>query len=236
MHEIQNGILPKVNRPVLWADPTRDALYMYGGDAITADPTYAKTQQYFKLTTSDSDPSWTVAEPADSFRFSQLYTPARTAYVECGGVGYSLGGYATANTDSRFDEATNEIPLPGLVTYDFATRAWANESISAAYSTGGGAPGGGLRDHYPSGGEALCLSDVGEAGVVMFVGGRGYSANGQTPVPLPFDDVLFYDIAGKQFHWQKTTPADGGAAGGVPRDRRDGCAAMAKGKNGTYEV
>lgn len=128
------------------------------------------------------------------------------------------------------------IPLPGLVTYDFATRAWANESISAAYSTGGGAPGGGLRDHYPSGGEALCLSDVGGAGVVMFVGDRGYSANGQTPVPLPFEDVLFYDIASKSFHWQKTTPADSGAAGGVPRDRRDGCTAIAKGKHGTYEV
>ncbi|KXJ87298.1 hypothetical protein Micbo1qcDRAFT_216327 [Microdochium bolleyi] len=235
MREIQHGILPTVNRPILWADPSRDALYLYGGDPVAPDPAYAKTQQYYKLITTDSTLSWSIAEPADAFKFSQLYQPARTGFTVCNGVGYSLGGYATSNTDARFAEPKDQIPLPGLVTYNFATRVWTNESIFDAFSTGGSVVGGGLRDHYPTGGEALCLPDVGKAGVVMFMGGRGYSANGQTPVPMPLTDVLFYDIAGKKFHWQMTAAADG-PEGGVPRDRRDGCAAMAKGKNGTYEV
>ncbi|KAH7014218.1 uncharacterized protein B0I36DRAFT_355466 [Microdochium trichocladiopsis] len=234
MREIDRTLLPNVNLPVLWADPAGNALYTYGGDSIGTNSTYTRAQQYFKFTPAGGgrDGSWSEATPADAFKFSQLYKPARSAFTSCNGVGYSLGGYAYGGTDDRFSGADSGLPLAGMATYDFATRLWDNVSLADAFS--GGNSAGGMPGYYPTNGAAVCLPDLGGAGALMFFGGRGLSANGRDSVPLQLNDMLIYDIAGKRWLWQGTRGADGAA--GVPRHRRDACAAVGRGRNGTYEV
>jgi len=242
MQEIDRTLLPNVNLPVLWADETSNTIYSYGGDSIGTNSSYAKSKQLFKFSPSSSSTdaaaagsvgTWSTAQPADAFTFSQLYTPSRSASTACNGVGYSLGGYGTGNTDDRFAGGDNNLPLPGLVTYNFATRAWSNGSIADAFS--GPSTPGGIRGYFPTNGAAVCLPDLGEAGVLMFLGGAGISANGRASVPVPLDDVLLYDVARRKWIWQGTQGGDGGD--GIPPDRRDACAALVKGKkSGTYEL
>lgn len=241
MQESDRSLLPSVNVPVLWADETSNTIYSYGGDLVGTNSSYAKSKQFFKFSPSTSSSSssvaagsvgtWSTAQPADAFTFSQLYTPSRSSFVACNGVGYSLGGYGTGNTDDRF--ADSNLPLPGMVSYNFATRVWSNTSIADAFS--GPSTPGGIRGYFPTNGAAVCLPDLGEAGVLMFLTGGGLSANGRASVPVPLDDVLLYDIARRKWTWQGTQGGEGGD--GIPVDRRDACATVVKGKkSGTYEL
>jgi len=237
IHEISNEFLPATNHPILWVDETGNMIYTFAGDASEPNTTYQSAQQYFKLSSDlPNGLTWSTANPANDKLFANLRKPSRSASTVCNGVGYALGGYGSAGADNYFaqdDNSSARIAVPGLLTYNFSTRVWANESIRAPFAAGTNPFGGDLNDHYPSGGYAVCLPDVGDAWVVMFFGGRAYSGDGREKKPMPFSHMLFYDVARKQFRWQDTTGAE---SYGLPRARRDGCATIAKGKNGTYEV
>lgn len=228
MTEISRAILPNNNAPVLWSDDEAGAVYSYGGDPVSPDTSYTSTKRLYKLdgsggTQQQQQPAWATSEPASAAEFSQLYNPARTSFTTCGGLGIALGGFANSNTDNRVPSG-DTIPLPWLVTYDFATRAWANRSIADAFDVQ-------LRGFYPAGGSAVCLPTLGAAGVVMFLGGRALAADGRD-VPVPFDRMIFYDIATSTWRTQSTTAT----TDGLPEHRRDACAAAARGRNGSYEV
>ena len=71
-----------------------------------------------------------AANPA--FQNNLVRTNAASS-ATCNGRGMYLGGYEDVNTDTVHD-AHAYLPTPGVVTYDIATRTWANASIISAPS------------------------------------------------------------------------------------------------------
>ncbi|KXJ87519.1 hypothetical protein Micbo1qcDRAFT_236385 [Microdochium bolleyi] len=227
MTEISRTLLPSNNAPVLWSDEENKAVYFYGGDSIGRNASYTGSKQLFKLRGETAggatQAAWSTSEPANAANFSELYNPARSSYATCNGMGFSLGGYVNGGTDDRFS-GSQGFPLPGLVTYEFATRTWANQSLVEAFDAH-------LHGYYPAGGSAVCLPTLGKRGMVMFLGGRAIARSGKAEIPVQFDKMTFYDIASGTWRTQSTTTGDG-----LPDHRRDACAAATRGRNGSYEV
>lgn len=233
MGQAERSPLPSLFKPILWADPEAMTLYSYGGDATGENKDYTARRQLWKLTpdplagldSPNGNIKWQKSYPANEADFSKLYNPGRSLHVVCNGVAFSLGGFVNGNTDDRF--AGSGAPLPGMVTYNFSTRTWHNETITKVFTGLGPVP------YFPGGGNAICLPDLGTAGTVMFMGGYGASAAAESSVSMPLSNLTFFDIAERKWRWQT---ARGSLSSGVPRGRREACAAISKGRNGTYEV
>lgn len=165
---------------------------------------------------------WSIVDPAEPDQFDRLHQGIDGASVACGGTGLYLGGYANQLSDVDF--AKYNVGLPGLLTYDFDTRVWSNNSATAMYPD---------QSAFRQG-TAICATGISENPLVIIVGG-GYSK-----VPTPKDDfelnditnITIFDPVHKEWYWQKTTSVQEPG----PSSRDSFCAVGAQSKDDTFEM
>ena len=97
-----------------------------------------------------------------SWKFEDLESPSQLAGLQrasagaaatCYNTGFNLGGLYTTQNGT-------DILVPGLLTYNMTSQAWANESATP------------FTNHGTSmGAEAVCLPAFGPRGLVLFLGG-----------------------------------------------------------------
>ncbi|PHH90509.1 hypothetical protein CDD83_3473 [Cordyceps sp. RAO-2017] len=203
----------------LWADKEGRTLYRYGGEkAYNGNLTNMENRHLWKFSPDGAGGgTWSIQAPLDRQFFDDLKQGTRGASAFCKGLGVYAGGFRDRSTDWAYEHVTwpNSVPIPGMLTYNAATRAWTNETIpdnsndSSAHAKAG----------KFTNGQAVCVTGFGPNPMVMMLG--GWDADLQT--------IAMYDLITKRWFWQQT-------AGSVPRSRGNYCAVGVKGPHGTLEM
>lgn len=192
---------------------------MWGGAGGT-ESTHANDPDIWEFTVDGTGGgSWKFEDLESPSQMAGLQRASAGAGATCYNTGFNLGGYTTTQDGT-------DILVPGLLTYNMTSQAWANES-AAPFTT-----------HRTSiGAEAVCLPAFGPRGLVLFLGGltsvddNWLDALGplsQSP-GIAFDNLTVYDPFARQWHWQTTT-------GNRPTPRHEFCAVEVQGPQNTYEM
>lgn len=205
----------------LWSDGG-DTLYIWGGHASYANPegTTPDAPASWKLTTDgQGGGKWSKELPNNPTLFNAgLIRSEDGAVVSTPSAAFWIGGLATPGTH---DIAVRQ-PIPGMVSFNFTTKSWKNETAPAF------APPYGTV--YK--GSAQYIPKFGPNGLVMVLGGTNWAldpAETQPSAWMDFQNLTFFDPVTKDWHWQGTT-------GDAPTSREDFCVVGAEGKDGTYEI
>jgi len=128
----------------------------------------------------------------------------------------SLAGFA-GNYTVQQDPPTP--PISGLVTYDFATTEFRNDTV-VGISTNG----------VVQQGRMLYVPNFGKSGILVSVGGNQWDKNGDSSdALLSMNSVQVYDTDAGRWYEQTVT-------GDVPEPRKEFCMAGATSNNRTYEI
>ncbi|KAH8898063.1 hypothetical protein GQ53DRAFT_678017 [Thozetella sp. PMI_491] len=206
--------------PALWKDPSSSSFFIIGGDSgfngQAKDTEVAELMQY--TTDGQGGGSWSKPQPSNPQELDKMKGTAYPASTSCGGLGLYTGSYSNPYTPTK---SSNQVPVPGLITYNSSSRAWANESLDPF-------------QHTHVYGEMVCLPSFGTNGLALFLGGAAGGAtsasNFDTALSsLPFTNLTFYDPVAKSWYWQA-------AAGDFPQARTQFCSAAVQSPNGTTEI
>ncbi|KAF4954315.1 hypothetical protein FGADI_5338 [Fusarium gaditjirri] len=217
--ESGKGTAPYLKQPALWIDKDRSIIYSWGGQGSYKNTSAAGDHHLYAFEADDGKGNWLVHDPEDDTLFSSLYRTVRGAYATCHGVGYYLGGYGERRTDNRFiDGSYVERPLDGLLTYNFTTQRWTNESTKAL-------------DYATWSGRGTCIPSIGASGLLVFMGGAKVKmpAFRNASEPVSFTNIIIFDPASKEWYYQQTS-------GVSPDPRIDFCSVGVQGQNNTYEI
>lgn len=225
MVEVKNITPPRntgaMKDTIFWADESTNKLYRWAGQKVN-DERMASSGSVLYIFTPDGegDGSWTSQPPANPPVFEDIYGVAGAAFGACGGQGIAVGGHAFEATDQRLENLSSPILIPGVVSFNFSTHQWANESAAPVNS-----PTGTL--DLASG---VCLPDVGPDPLFITLGGVKTADNSTTEDDYSsFSNITFFNVESRTWHWQEAT-------GDVPSGRRRFCAAGVQGQDGTYEM
>lgn len=206
-------------RSALW--PHGDSFYAWGGYTRYGKP---QTTELWKFTVNGTGGGeWEHSEPNNVELASGLVRSAGAARAVCKGLGLYLSGFAGSQTDERYEDAKEPIPVPGILTYDPETAVWSNKSTKPdlnEYGTSG----------YAS---ATCLGGYGQKGVFLTIAGElmanpmRYQDDGQSQVET--STVSLYDVGADR--WLKQT-----ISGEAPPRRDRTCVATAQGENGSLDM
>jgi hypothetical protein len=154
--------------------------------------------------------SWNEVLSSDNAAWKNLQRPLNGLKAAGGGKGYVLGGC----------NATNGIPLPGIVSIDLTNLTITNSS-AAGYNANGTAELGEL--HY--------VPSFGPQGVFVILGGDISPLDTYSPGMnlQSFDKVTIFDPSSGNFYNQSTT-------GNPPQPRAQFCTAGVASSNGSYEI
>ncbi|KAI7759045.1 hypothetical protein LZL87_010040 [Fusarium oxysporum] len=217
--ESEKGPAPYLKQPALWIDEERSVIYSWGGQGSYKNTSAAGDHHLYAFEADDGKGSWSTHDPEDDTLFSSLYRTVRGAYTTCHGVGYYLGGYGESRTDERFTDGSYvERPLDGLLTYNFTTEKWTNESTKAL-------------DYATWSGRATCIPSIGASGLLVFMGGAKVKmpAFRNASEPVSFTNITIFDPSSKAWYYQRTS-------GVSPDPRIDFCSMGVQGQNNTYEI
>ncbi|KAL8289172.1 hypothetical protein RB597_000990 [Gaeumannomyces tritici] len=223
----------------LWKMPGTKSLLSWGGFRTT-NTTVGRSDDYpgdaplsrdlFVLATDSRgvanwSPEKAAADPAGRTLTqagkANEWGPGMGYSVSCAGYGIYLGGVAAQPT------SVNGTPPPfggtwsagsqlqgGLVTYEIATKKWTNATVPPDTFPAGGVAGG----------SAVCVPQLGERGLVLFLGGHANrpgsdlgAGGGGVGSALSLGRLVFYDPVKKEWLSQAAT-------GDVPPERRHFCA------------
>ncbi|KAB2574686.1 hypothetical protein DBV05_g6600 [Lasiodiplodia theobromae] len=217
----KNGA-PVFNFPGLWSDGN-SAFYLFAGEVspVAGDNATTPDVAVWKFSSTPSgDGSWEQLSTSDPQVFNQLTRPANAlvAADSGGGKGFVLGGYESGRTDPDSHDA--DTPVPGLVSFDWESGAWSNESATP-FTTYGTAVSGQM--HF--------VPTFGEGGLLMMFGGESTTPTtwDEKSGQLQFNNVTMYEPETGSWYSQTTT-------GEAPGVRELFCVVGAAGKNGTYEI
>lgn len=207
---------PSFMREALWLDEKESKIYAWGGRQRQKITSESKNRQLWALETSKDGPGeWEMQRPSNPAYFDSLYRPLEGLDTACNGVGYYLNGFGHWDSDSRMNNKS--VVIPGMVTYDFGSAKWTNESAEGL-------------GYVTYSGTATCLPDHGSQGLILFMGGvKGQQGNFNAWDSVHFSNITFYDTATKEWYWQETS-------GDIPYSRRAFCSVGVPGPNGTYEM
>jgi len=210
---------PLFNQQGIWRHPSGSAFYIWGG--LTAYFGQPPPLEIWRFSADGSGGGlWNKETPRGStvVELSKAVRAGQSAWTQSRNVGYFLGGYANAQSDTSVTGDTY-LALPGLLSYDMTSGELTNSS-----SVGLGPYG-----NLVSG--AAEFVPFGPSGVLLFLGG------GQGPIAtkyggwtgVDFNNLTFYDIATKKWHSQQAT-------GARPTRRERFCTVGVAGPNNTYEM
>ncbi|GME60022.1 Kelch repeat protein [Neofusicoccum parvum] len=210
---------PVFNFPGLWSDGN-SAFYLFAGEVspVAGDASTPDVALWKFSSTPAGGGSWAKQATADPQVFNQLTRPANALVATGQSTGYVLGGYASARTDP--DSTSADVPVPGIVAYDWESQKWSNSS-AAAFTTFGTAVSGQM--HF--------VPAFGKDGLLFMFGGESTTptAWSEKSGQLQFNNITMYDPAAGSWYSQVTT-------GDAPPVRELFCVAGAEGNNGTYEI
>ncbi|EOD50371.1 putative kelch repeat protein [Neofusicoccum parvum UCRNP2] len=220
---IDRGDTPVLIFPNLWPDAASASFYLWSGMAAP-DRTVPNLGLWKFAADGGGGGTWGKVGQADLATFNTLTRPAGGCVAVQGDTAYHAGGYQTSSTDPAVDTA-DEIPVPGIVAYNFTSGAWTNDS----------SPTGGFTPHGTEmWGKAASVPF--NSGLLVFVGGESGS---RTTLDihhgyLDLDTVAVFDPARRAWYSQVAT-------GDVPSQRDGFClvgaqAVAAAGANGSYEL
>jgi hypothetical protein len=196
-----------------WSDDK--ARYMYGG----VGPSAELSTDLWEFTASGSGGgSWALQSPANTDVLIGIIPTSQAGRASCNGTGVYLGGYTYVDIGN----ALYLFAVPGLLTYDYATRTWANESSLGLNSFG-----------TMLSGAAACVQGFNQKGLFLPLGGEVWNTRSAWPADgsglLDLGTVQMYDVDTNKWYSQTTT-------GDTPGQRSDMCVTGALGQNGTYEM
>ncbi|KAH7063193.1 hypothetical protein B0J12DRAFT_557101, partial [Macrophomina phaseolina] len=223
MTEIDRGDTPIFTFPSLWADQENSAFYLW--DGMRAPGNSVPNLGLWKFTADNAGSgTWSKVGQRDLAAFNNLTRPVGGYSAVLADTAYYAGGFHSSATDPAVDTST-EIPVPGIVSYNFTSGAWANESAAGFTQFG-----------TQMWGKAAAVPFRGGDGLIVFMGGESGSqgsisnANGQ----LDLDTIAVYDPSNSTWYSQVAT-------GDVPSTRDGFCLVGAQdvsaaGTNGSYEL
>ncbi|GME64137.1 Kelch repeat protein [Neofusicoccum parvum] len=226
---IDRGDTPVLIFPNLWPDAASASFYLWSGMAAP-DRTVPNLGLWKFAADGSGGGTWGKVGQADLATFNSLTRPAGGYAAVQGDAAYCAGGFHSSATDPAVDTA-DEIPVPGIVVYNFTSGAWTN----------GSSPTGGFTPHGTEmWGKAASVPfntrTGGGGGLLVFVGGESGS---QTALSnrvgyLDLDTVAVFDPARRAWYSQVAT-------GDVPSQRDGFCLVGAQdvtaaGANGSYEL
>ncbi|KAL8958423.1 MAG: hypothetical protein Q9183_005839, partial [Haloplaca sp. 2 TL-2023] len=207
---------PSLSSSDLWYDEKNNLFYSgfngrvsFFGDEPEAPPLSLWS---FKLDGIGGG-TWSEEIAADDPIWNNLTRTFRGSIASGVNNALVLSGAENHQTSLRTWNATKDIPVPGLVKFDFETKTFTNSSFELPTATGPVA--GGQMNYIPS---------FGPNGLFLAMGGANQTNNDN----LVFDVVWIYNELSDSWYNQTTS-------GNVPIPRRDFCTAGVNSTNGTYE-
>ncbi len=214
------NVIPKTaavfDGAALWTDQSRNSFYMWGGQAPYGN--LSRTKDLWKFQADGTGGGAWSKEPG--VNTLSLVRSKEAGATTCNGAGFFVGGYAYVWTDPDF---MDNVPTPGMLTYNTTSGAWANESTIDLNAFGTFMRG-----------TASCLPAFGSRGrgLVLLLGGevaRRDAFGIDRPSFVGFNNVSFWDVGTRTWASQATT-------GDVPGPRSMFCTVGAAGRNGTHEL
>ena len=169
----------------------------------------------YKPGSSGSSGTWKNLDASGSSQSGSR--PFSALYASGGGAGYVLGGFAVNASEGTDD--SQDIPIPGLTSFNLTTKDVVNRTTSGS-AFGEGLEMGGM----------LYIPNFGTQGILTVVAGDkvGYSAPNSDDLVSP-SEVSVYDIFSGTWYKQQTS-------GFVPEPRKEFCVAGVASNNETYEI
>ncbi|KAK1782273.1 hypothetical protein QBC45DRAFT_9122 [Copromyces sp. CBS 386.78] len=225
-----------LNTQCLWPSPDGKGFYIFGGGAsygINSNK-IDKSGIWKFVVDGNGSGKWEIETPVPTSPapLRTLRLTEQAAFVATtgsnGGIGFSVGGIASAWTDPSNPNAEH---IPGMVVYDMNRKEWRNET-SLGFTTGNGSLRGGAGVFVPSFGNTG--EDDKNNGLVFILGGSVFAVPATTTGTQPdfvmgFENVTFFDPVSREWYWQTTT-------GERPSSREKFCAVGVQGRNDTYEI
>ena len=211
---------PVLNFESLWAGEDEESFYAFGGNPSWA---LASSQNPLPSLWQFSKGIWSPSNP-NSASLSSVTRPASGLAASGNGVGYILGGFDSWHNPHALDGGFT--PLPGMLSYNMTSGAWANSS-SLDYSDEGTALVGAMQfvPYYGSNGLLISLG-------CESTGLGAWSNTGQGL--RSFANISIYDPTSRSWYWQTATGFTGDAD--IPPPSNMFCQVGAQSDNSTYEM
>ena len=213
---------------MLWANQEKNVIYRWGGDGSYGTTTVGDDNLHLWVFTPDDNGGgkWGIQSPGNPSVFSEVFSAGSAGGAVCGGVGFSLGGFGSAASDHKLGDNPfgSNLPLPGILQFDFSTSKWSNESTTPLTNVGSV-----IRDNL------ACLDDVkgiSGKGMLVAVGGAATSAQAATDNAIQLIDmsnITVYDSKNNKWFSQKAT-------GDVPEGRTWAAMTGAVAKDGSFNI
>lgn len=212
---------PKLIRQAIWPGPKREIFYIWGGRTVNGlnRDKISKDSMWRFATDGKGRGQWSSEIPSDSDDFDEMGLPQRGAFTAVGNTGFWFGG--TIIEDSYPDVDVEMRPVQGMMTFDMKSKTFTNESTPDV------SPQGTIL-----GGTAEYVPGFGPNGVVMILGGYGYTLDTKARSPehtRRFDELTFFDPESREWYSQAAT-------GEIPAPRLDHCSVGVKSSSDTYEM
>ena len=212
----------------LWVDTAEKRIYNWGGDRgyvwndLKDDED--EDDEYNRLVLMVFDPdgegsgAWSTEEPKNPDTFNNFLVGSEAGHASCGGTGYHLGGIRRTFLTRGYEDET---PSTGLVSFNFETKEWSNDSSVQFNSPHG----------TYTGGRAVCGNAADSGPLLFFLGGdaRAGERPRLTRESVRMNNITFYDTKTRVWRWQLTS-------GDTPAPRQHFCAVGMQGPGGTYDM
>ena len=186
----------------LWYDEKKNEVFTFGGEQSDVDDDHNMDLATDKLIpTSDGYGTWSINSTERSPPFSDLglTRPVGGATAQSETTGFWLGGLSSNRTSEKTKDLKNYAPTPNLVTYEFATGAWANMTLDRTLPLG--IPNGSLEwagmEYLPK---------LGPNGMLVIWGGETSNNTGYIPGSneRPMTNIVLHDPVSKRWFTQQT--------------------------------
>ncbi|KAK0619317.1 hypothetical protein B0T14DRAFT_566193 [Immersiella caudata] len=206
--------VPSLRNGGIWVDKENGVLYTGFAGVNSQLGNGASHPQGLWSFTPDSTGagSWKNLNGSSDMRFTAIPRPFNGQVASGDGSGFFLGGTVG-------NETSTQVPISGLVTYDFESGRAKNTTVSGV-STGG----------IGISGRMIYVPNFGSNGILVAMGGdrAGQSEQDEDDL-IAFSTVRIYDLGSGTWHEQKTS-------GNVPLPRKDFCLAGVASSGRTYEM
>ncbi|KAK8165499.1 hypothetical protein BKA80DRAFT_342611 [Phyllosticta citrichinensis] len=217
---VAKGDAPILTWPGLWPHGN-DSFFLWGGGVSEVAVNMSTPEKALWKFTVDStgNGTWAKVDPGDPRVFNQLTRPTNGVWGASSTTGYYIGGWSSSVTDPDVD-STAQVPLTGMVTYNWETQTWNNVS-SIPYTSPYGTALGGRMVYVPTfGGEGLLMPMGGlTSSLISWSDDSGL---------LQMNNLTVYDTATGRWYAQQTT-------GEAPGKRDQFCVVGAQGAD-SYEI
>ncbi|KAM0270030.1 hypothetical protein ACHAQH_009578 [Verticillium albo-atrum] len=211
--EIDKPVMGMV-KEAIFTHEASNSFYIWGGH-VPYNAAPVPTNQLWRFSADgDGGGTWNPETPGNPSTFRSLTRSQGGAFVSTPDAAFWFGGLEGVGTSGG-----TEGYVPGYVSFNFTTKAWANETDSPWSSYG-----------TLYGGEAHYIPTFGPNGIVMLIGGGTWDMTGSGSMGyLDMQNLTFFDPVTRDWHSQTTS-------GEAPVRREWFCAVGAESTNGTYEI